>query len=225
MHVAPTRVWAKNLTVETSLTAPELTTVQMGLGNLVNHANNLQVGLNDVETLTATLWGWKEGLDPRVQTLEVNQIVPRTANTTDTQHNVLQGNQVLPLVAGPGVRLEVVNRTVAGGLQIPDFFRVSAGPWVGGRVRNDGIKLSSVGRFDYTTSGNTGDANGMLISWVNPPHPANLDFVKIVTPLSMVLGREKLFWNTWIGSNRSFRAFITDADGNGVDRHFTFAVF
>ena len=91
-------------------------------------------------------------------------------------------------------------------------------------MRNDGVKLSSVGRFDYTVSGKTGDTNGMLIQW-DPPHPANFDFVKLVTPLPMNQGRERLFWNTWIFSNRGFRVYITDFNGAGVYRHFTFAVF
>jgi hypothetical protein len=81
-----------------------------------------------------------------------------------------------------------------------------------------------VGRFDYTVTGKSGDATGCLISWTEP-HPANLDFVKLVTPLPMAQGRERLFWNTWIGSNRSFRVYIQDFNNVGVDRHFTFAVF
>jgi hypothetical protein len=224
MHIAPTRVWAKNLTVETSLAAPELTTVQSGLAGVVNHANNLQVAVNDVETHVATLQEWRTGLDPRVTALEANRITPRTANTSETQYNVLSGTQILPLVAGPGVLMEVVNRTITGGLQIPDFFRISAGPWVAGRLRSDGVKLTSVGRYDYSVTGKTSDAAGLLISWVNPPHPANLDFVMLVTPLPMAQGRERLFWNTWIGSSRSFRIFVSDFNGVGVDRHLTFAV-
>ena len=47
----------------------------------------------------------------------------------------------------------------------------------------------------------------------------------LVTPLPLVQQRERLFWNTWIGSSRSFRVFISDFNGNGVNRHFTFAVF
>ena len=92
-------------------------------------------------------------------------------------------------------------------------------------MRDDGVTLSSVGRYDYTTSGRTGDTNGMIIQWTNPPHPAGLDFVKLVTPLPMAQGRERLFWNTWIFSSRGFRVFISDSSGNGVNRHFTFAVF
>ena len=91
-------------------------------------------------------------------------------------------------------------------------------------MRSDGVKLSSVGRYDYTVSGKTGDTNGLLIQWI-PSHPAFFDFVKLVTPLPMNQGRERLFWNTWTFSDKGFRVYIQDFNGVGVDRHFTFAVF
>jgi hypothetical protein len=225
MHVGPSHVWAKNMTVETSLTAPELTTVQTGLASLTTDFTTARTLLYDVETLTMTMWDWKPTVDSRLTNAEANRVTARNSTaTTDSQFNVLAGTNVIPLVAGPGIRFEVVNRTIFGGMQIPDYIRVSAGPWVGGRLRSDGFKLSSVGRFDYTVSGSSGAAAGCLISWTEP-HPANLDFVKLVTPLPMAQGRERLFWNTWIGSNRSFRVYIQDFNNVGVDRHFTFAVF
>ena len=116
--------------------------------------------------------------------------------------------------------------TTVGALNARVFTLESAkAPWVAGRMRDDGVVLSSVGKYTYTVSGRTGDANGMLISWTDPPHPANFDFVKLVTALSSTGNRERLFINTWIGSSRSFRVFISDFNGAGVNRHFTFAVF
>ena len=64
-QVAPDRVWVKTLAVETSLDAPQITTLQAGLSNVVSHANSMQDGLNDVETHVSTLQTWREGLDPR----------------------------------------------------------------------------------------------------------------------------------------------------------------
>ena len=84
--------------------------------------------------------------------------------------------------------------------------------------------MSSVGRYSFTVSGRTGNADGMLISW-NEPHPASLDFVKLVTPLPLVYGRARMFWNTWPHTNKSFRVFISDFNGAGLSTLFTFAVF
>ena len=130
---------------------------------MVTHANALQTGLNDVETHVSTLQTWREGLDPRVSALETNAIAGQPASVEsgaqpNDQHFVLSGNKIVPLVAGLGVVIDTVSR----GLFQTDYLRVTAGPWVGGRMRDDGVKLSSVGRYDYTTSGRTGDVNGML---------------------------------------------------------------
>ena len=212
MQVSNENSWVKTLTVETSITAPQITALQTGLTAATGNYNSL------LTTTTA--------LGTRVGTLEIEKIVPRTANVPENeQFHVLRGTALLPLVAGPNVRLETVNRTLIGGLTSPDYVRISAAPFVAGRLRSDGVKLTSLGMYDYTTSGRTGAADGLLISWVNPPHPANLDFVMLVTPLPLAQGRERIFWNTWIGSSRSFRIYMSDFNGNGVDRHLTFAVF
>ena len=55
VQVAPDRMWVKNLTIETNIIAPQLTTLQTGLTNVVNQANDLQVAVNDVETHVSTL--------------------------------------------------------------------------------------------------------------------------------------------------------------------------
>jgi hypothetical protein len=218
-------MWVKNLTIESTITSQQLNTLNTGLTNVVNHANDLQVAVNDVETLTATLWEWRPTADTRLTNLEANRITARNSTaTTDPQFNVLSGTNVIPLVAGPGVRFETINRTIVGGLQAPDYIRVSAGPWVGGRLGAGGELMSSVGRYSFTISGRTGSADGMLISW-NEPHLANLDFVKLVTPLPLVYGRARMLWNTWIHTNKSFRIFISDSSGAGLNTHFTFTVF
>jgi len=87
-------------------------------------------------------------LTSRVATLKATPAVTARSATgveQSEQYLVISGRSIIPLVAGPGCVIETVNRTITGGLTIPDDLRVSALPWVAGRVGSNLAVISSTG--------------------------------------------------------------------------------
>ena len=90
---------------------------------------------------------------------------------------MLRGSRLLPLVAGPGVVLQTVNRNLVGGLTEPDYVLVSARPWAAGRVSQSATTISSTGRHAFTVAGTFG--TGIRIGF--PSHPDGLNYTAFVT--------------------------------------------
>jgi len=153
--------------------------------------------------------------------LEVDAITTKTANLDQgLQYFALRGSRIIPLVAGPGVTLETVNRTLAGGLTEPDYIRVSARPWAAGFIAANGTKVTSYGHVDFEMNGTFSDRRQTRLAQA---HPQGMRCAHSMSP--DVGARAQLTFNMFAENDpRNFTFFISTPDGAAAIRDLTFVI-